>query len=231
MLEDNPNPASEKKLAAIFDLDGTFVDTADDLAAAMNFALSQQHMVPVAHGAVRGLVGFGALAMLSRGIEISAGRKAGSEELEQGVADFLQFYQGNIAVHSVPFEGAERLVERLRDSGWATAICTNKPEHLAVALIEALGLQALFDVIVGADTASAPKPDPAPVHLCLEKTGASGGVFFGDSDTDIRAADAAALPCLIAGFGYGPITLVQKCSAVFHRYDDVARHIDGLLKD
>lgn len=218
------------KYAAIFDLDGTLVDTADDLAAAMNYALTRQDLAPVAPSAVRSLVGFGARAMLAHGIELSAGRDAKEGELKNGLDDFLQYYEKNIAVHSVPFTGAIPFIEGLRAQGWGIAICTNKREALANRLMDALNLSALFDVIVGADTASAPKPDPAPVRLCMDKTTASNGVFFGDSDTDIRAAKAAALPCLIASFGYGPITLANECTALFHHYGDVEQHLNGLLK-
>ncbi len=215
-------PASEKR-AAIFDLDGTFVDTAEDLAAAMNHALADAGLAAVDPGAVRGLVGSGARAMLTRGFAIAAGRAASEGELDAGMDVFLDYYGAHIADRSQPFDGAVAFVESLREAGWAAAICTNKREKLARMLLSALGVDALFDTIVGADTTYAKKPDPAPVRLCLDSVGAASGVFFGDSDTDIRAAEAAEMPCYLASFGYGPLTLRGRATRLFDSYDDAAR--------
>ncbi|MEO1137012.1 MAG: HAD-IA family hydrolase [Pseudomonadota bacterium] len=215
--------------ALIFDLDGTLVDTADDLAASMNHALAGEGLGPVAAQEVRGLVGHGARRMLMRGYELSAGRAVSDKELDHTLAHFLSHYRENIAVHSRPFDHAVEMLESFRAAGMRAAICTNKREGNAVQLIEALGLSHLFETIVGGDTASAAKPDPAPVHLCLERTGVRRAVFLGDSDTDIRAANAANLPCLLADFGYGPITLKSDAAAVFSHYREAAELIGGLL--
>lgn len=206
----------------IFDLDGTLVDTADDLAASMNHALAADGLAPVPAAEVRHLVGHGARRMLMQGYQSSAGREAGEDALDQALARFLKHYQDNIAVHSRPFDHVIEMIERFRSEGARAAICTNKREANAVLLIETLGLSHLFEIIVGADTTTAAKPDPAPVRLCLEKTSAHRAVFFGDSDTDIRAAKAAGTPCLVADFGYGPLTLKNEAAAVFSDYRDAA---------
>ena len=193
--------------AVLFDLDGTLVDTAEDLAASMNEALRSFDLAPVPCANVRDLVGHGARAMLVRGFEISSGRTASENELDEALVRFLAHYEDNIAAHSKPFAGVIEMIETLRASGASIAICTNKREHLSRRLIEELGITPLFDAIVGADTTAAAKPDPAPVYFCLDRTGAERAVFIGDSDTDIRAARAAVVPCFIADFGYGPLTL------------------------
>lgn len=205
--------------AVIFDLDGTLIDTAGDLAASMNHALVLAGLSPVPAAEVRHLVGHGARRMLMRGYELSAGRAADAAALDLSLSRFLEHYQENIAVHSAPFEGAVAVIERLRADGAAAAICTNKREALAVRLMEALGLSGLFKTIVGGDTAGAAKPDPAPVRLCLEATRAERAVFIGDSDTDIRAAEAAGLPSFIAAFGYGPTALKDRAAGLFNAYD------------
>jgi phosphoglycolate phosphatase len=220
-----PGPKRTEKYAAIFDLDGTFVDTAHDLAAAMNHALEEASLSPVDPDDVRSLVGSGARAMLKRGFELSAGRPAGEADLDVGLRAFLSYYADHIADFSRPFEGAVELVEKVRANGWATAICTNKREALAQRLLAALGLDRLFDVIVGADTTHAKKPNPAPVYLCMTATGATRGVFFGDSDTDVRAARAADLPCYLALFGYGPRMLADEAERVFESYAEAARFL------
>ncbi|MEM8935765.1 MAG: HAD-IA family hydrolase [Pseudomonadota bacterium] len=199
--------------AILFDLDGTLIDTAADLGAATNAALAKLGYGPVPRSAVRNLIGNGGRAMLARGYEIVAGGEADRDVLDAGVGYFLDFYEKNIAVDSAPFPGAIASIDRLRAQGAKIAICTNKREALARRLIETLGLEDRFDVIVGADTAAAPKPDPAPVRFCLERLGAGRGVFVGDSDTDIRAAQASGLPCILVDFGYGPTELAENAAA------------------
>lgn len=215
--------------ALIFDLDGTLVDTVEDLAASMNHALAAAGLEPVPTGEVRHLVGHGARRMLMRGFLLSAGREAEEAELDEAMTRFLDFYGENIAVHSRPFDHVIEMTEGLLARGARAAICTNKREAMARRLIETLGLTPFFDAIVGADTTEAAKPDPAPVRLCLEETGASRAAFIGDSDTDIRAAGAARVPCFIANFGYGPVTLPDQAT-VFSTYREAAPLIEAALK-
>lgn len=219
-----------KGAALLFDLDGTLVDTVDDLAAAMNHALGEAGLAEVPVGEVRHLVGHGARRMLVRGYQLSAGREAEAEELDLALARFLDHYQENIAVHSRPFDHSIEMIEGFLARGARAAICTNKREVMARLLMETLGLSQMFDAIVGADTTSAAKPDPAPVRLCLQKTAAERAVFIGDSDTDIRAAKAADLSCFLADFGYGPTTLAAEATARFSSYRDASRLIDAALK-
>ncbi len=215
--------------AVLFDLDGTLVDTAADLAASMNHALTEAGLAPVPAEEVRHLVGYGARRMLMRGYEISADREAGDAELNVSLDHFLKHYGENIAVHSRPFDGVIEMIEDLRARGVQCAVCTNKREAYAVQLLDALGLTPLFDAVVGADSAAAPKPDAAPVLLCLEKTQTERGVFVGDSDTDIRAAKAAGMSCFIARFGYGPLTLADEAAALFDDYREGAALIERAL--
>lgn len=208
-------------VAVLFDLDGTLVDTAADLAASMNHVLAKAGRRPVPLDRVRHLVGHGARAMLSKCLAEVAAAPPDEAELDAHVAQFLEHYLANIAVTSRPFPGAIEAIEALKVDGAAIAICTNKKEAWARALIEALGLTRHFSAIVGADTAGAAKPDPRPVLRCLEISNRPKGVFIGDSDTDIRAAAAANLPCLGALFGYGPLDLSESAFALFSTYDEV----------
>lgn len=201
----------------LFDLDGTLVDTAADLAAAMNHALHAAGAPVVPLGDVRHLVGHGARAMLREGFA-RGGRAPDESALDGHVEVFLDYYLAHIADASRPFPGAVAAIEELRTAGAKIAICTNKREAPARALISALSLDRLIDTIVGGDTAGAPKPDPAPVRLCLERTGCKTGYFVGDSDTDIKAAEAGGLPCLLALFGYGPMELSARSAATFDNY-------------
>ena len=223
-------PSNLHSTAILFDLDGTLVDTADDLAASMNYALGETGCEPVPPAQVRHLVGFGARRMLKRGYQISAQKEATEAELDTALALFLDHYQENIAVHSRPFPGAIEMIERFSKLGVRFAICTNKREAMAVQLLETLGVAPLFETIVGADTTTAAKPDPAPVRLCLERTNAQRGSFIGDSDTDIKAAAAADMPCFIARFGYGPIGLADQASGLFDSYEEGTLMIESALR-
>lgn len=214
----------------MFDLDGTLADTADDLAAAMNAALEAEGLPNVPGGEVRHLVGHGARAMLKRGFEIAGGRVVGEAALDRGLDIFLDYYEANIAVHTRPFDGAIALIDDLRGMGAATAICTNKRERLARALIDALDLTDRFDVIVGADTAAAPKPDGAPVRYCLDKARADRGVLIGDSDTDIKAGAAAGTPVFAATFGYGPLDLIDAAAGRFSHFSEMKAPLLAALR-
>ena len=204
--------------AVIFDLDGTLIDTAGDLAAAMNHVLTSRGHTPIPHRQVRHLVGFGAKAMIKAGFELSAKTVPAEEILIQMVDEFVDYYRANIEDYSRPFEGMVEAISFLRENGFLVGVCTNKKEALARHLLEALSLADSFDAIVGGDSAGVAKPDPAPVFLCLEQMGISEAaikegrvraVFVGDSDTDIRAATACKMPCLVADFGYGPVDLLE----------------------
>lgn len=206
---------------AIFDLDGTLVDTADDLAAAMNHVLACHDIAPLPTGTVRHLVGFGARAMLRAGFEAATGTQPDDEALSEMGVQFVDFYADNLAVQSKPYPGVVPLLGALRSAGVRLAVCTNKKETLAVPLLKALALDGYFDRIVGGDTAGCAKPDPAPVQLCLEAMEIAPGeapsrvLFVGDSDTDIRAAHACQLPVALCAYGYGPVTLKDEAQALW----------------
>lgn len=206
----------------LFDLDGTLVDTAEDLAAAMNHALVRAGRRTIAPERVRSLVGHGARAMLVRGFEETGGAVT-PQDMDRHIETFLDYYRAHIADFSRPFPGVLDAIDALAHEGAAIAICTNKREDSARLLLEKLGLTTLFTAIVGMDTIGVAKPDPAPALHCLKLAGRPRGLFIGDSDTDIRTASAAKMPMLAATFGYGPLTLTNEAFATFQSYRDVKR--------
>lgn len=216
------------EIVVIFDLDGTLIDTAADLAAAMNHALEIAGRPAIEMARVRHLVGRGARAMLAEGYALS-GPPPSDAALDRSLQHFLDHYYGHIADHSRPFPHVVEEIGNLREAGARIAICTNKREKPARMLIEALGLTGLFSEIVGMDTASAPKPDPAPAELCLRLTGRQRALFVGDSDTDILTAKAAGMPSLIATFGYGPVSHAASATALFDSYEGLANLVADTL--
>ncbi len=189
----------------IFDLDGTLVDTAPDLSAALNHVLTAAGGTPLALEDVRHMVGAGARALIERGIAANGSRLADADR--DGMLDlFLRHYEAHIADRSRPFPGAAALLERLGAAGVALGLCTNKPQALTLALLDALDLRRHFAAIVGADAAPGKKPHPAHLECVLARLGGDGpAVMIGDSPTDVAAARAFGIPVIAVDYGYSPV--------------------------
>ena len=183
-----------------FDLDGTLADTAPDLAAALNHALTALSRKTVPPESVRYLVGHGARALLRRGL--AATGEAAEELVDRGFPIFLDFYAANICNRTRPYPGLDQALDALSSSGIKIAVCTNKPEALTLALIEALGWNGRFDSIVAGDTLPVKKPDPAPLFEAIARSGGGRAAFVGDSIVDADTAKAAALPFVAVSFGF-----------------------------
>jgi phosphoglycolate phosphatase len=184
----------------VFDLDGTLADTALDLAASLNHALTALGRSPLSAQDVRRMVGHGARAMLEKGLAATGG--VDDALIEQAFPLLLHDYEKHIADHTKPFDGVEAALAALEAQGTKLAICTNKLEALTHSLIAALGWQGRFAAIVGGDTLPQRKPDPAPVHAAIERAGGGRAVFVGDSITDTEAARAAGIGCVALTFGF-----------------------------
>jgi phosphoglycolate phosphatase len=188
--------------AAIFDLDGTLIDTAPDLARATNHVLSSEGRRAVSVAEIRPFVGRGARRMIERGFAFT-GAPIPPNLVEPLYDAFIAYYIENIAVDSRPFPGTLELLDRLDEAGVRLGICTNKQERLSFKLLNSLGLTQRFGAIVGADTIGISKPDPAPYRETVARLGATGGsVMIGDSETDILTARAAGVPVIAVTFGY-----------------------------
>ena len=194
----------------IFDLDGTLVDTAPDLAAATNHVLAYKGLRPVALAEIHPLIGHGSKAMIEAGLR-THGAAVEEAELNRLHDMFLEFYAANVAVGSRPFAHIPELIDVLKSRGAVLAVCTNKVERLSKLLLESLQLDQHFACIAGRDTFAVCKPDAG--HL-LQTIAAAGGrreraVMVGDSDTDITTARNARVPCIAVTFGYTPVPVTQ----------------------
>ncbi|MDZ4135772.1 MAG: HAD-IA family hydrolase [Paracoccaceae bacterium] len=187
----------------VFDLDGTLADTSGDLIAAGNGCFAALGLGAPLNAASDVLTAFaGGRAMLRLG----AGRLGldwTEAEVDAQYPVLLQAYADAIDTHTKLYPGAVAAVQSLRRAGFATAICTNKPEGLAQTLTRSLGIRDLFDALIGADTLPTRKPDAAPYLAAVSRAGGAltRSLLLGDTITDVDTARAAGVPVALVTFG------------------------------
>jgi phosphoglycolate phosphatase len=189
----------------VFDLDGTLIDTAPDLAAATNHVLGLLGLSPIGVAQLHPFISHGSKAMIDAGLRLHDVAVT-PDELTRLHDQFLAFYAANVAVGSRPFEGVPTLLDELLLAGARLAVCTNKVEHLSKLLLGKLGLAAKFAAIAGRDTFSVFKPAPGHLIGAIVMAGghADRAVMVGDSEVDIATAAAAKVPSIAVTFGYTP---------------------------
>ncbi|MEM8632138.1 MAG: HAD-IA family hydrolase [Pseudomonadota bacterium] len=186
----------------VFDLDGTLADTSADLIAAANACFVDLGHGTVLDPAADAATAFrGGRAMLRLGFARLG--NGGPTDIEREFPRFLDHYADNIHVHTRLYPGARDAVEAVMAAGARVAICTNKPEALAVDLVDRLGMAGHFGALVGADTLPVRKPDPTPYHEAVARAGGATGrsVLIGDTITDRDTARSAGVPCVLVTFG------------------------------
>ena len=198
----------------LFDLDGTLVDTAPDLHAALQHALAAHGHPPTDYDRTRAFVGAGARAMIERALAHHA-LAVDEDHVESMLAQFLAHYGAAPTANSEPFDGAAELLDALAGRGARIACVTNKPEHLARSVLAGVGLDDHVALLLGGDSLERRKPDPLPLHhACRAFAGeAANAVMVGDSTTDVHAARAAGMPCVCVRFGYHGDTAPEDLGA------------------
>lgn len=215
----------------IFDLDGTLIHTAPDLMASLNHAIEPVGAEPVHYDDMSFLVGRGARVMIQRALEMRE-RPVSAEAFETLFDRFLEFYAKSMPGQSALYPGLDAAMSRLSDAGMPMAICTNKLEHLAVRLIESLGLKDSFAAILGGDSISVRKPDPEHILETIRRANASSAVMIGDSSNDIVAAREASVPSIAVTFGYTDIPVEQLgADYIINHYDLLTPELVNRLVD
>lgn len=204
---------------AMFDLDGTLVDSVPDLAAAVDRTLAAIGREPAGRERVRLWVGNGARVLVRRALAGGLEHDGVDEALaERALALFLEAYADNHALTRV-YPGVVETLDRLREEGVALALVTNKPSRFLPELLADKGLDGYFRWLVGGDTLPQQKPDPAALLWVMEQAGvpAAEALFVGDSRNDVRAAHAAGVTCVALSYGYNhgePISLENPARVI-----------------
>jgi len=185
--------------AIVFDLDGTLVDSAPDIAAAANRMLDEIDHAPLPVPLLRSFIGHGIPRLVGQVIAHLELDPASQGGLTQRM---LAQYSRHPADLTRPYPGVPAALERLRDAGHRLGICTNKHHGLSVQVLDALDLSRFFDVVIGGDSLPQKKPDPAPLRTAFAAVDAAPLVYVGDSEVDAQTAQAAVLPFGLYSGGY-----------------------------
>lgn len=186
--------------AVLFDLDGTFADTAPDLGAALNHVLALHDQPPMPLEKSRLQASHGTVGLLGLGFSIPSDdpRFAGLRN------EFLDYYTAHICNHTTLFTGMSELIETIEQSSLPWGIVTNKPHRFTVPLMQALGYATRAGCMVSGDTCAHSKPHPMPMlhAAALLDVAPEDCLYLGDDKRDMQAANAANMPGIIARYGY-----------------------------
>ena len=183
----------------LFDLDGTLLDSAPDMLAAINALRGGRGEDAIMLAQLRPHVSRGARAMLAA--SFPALDEVAREALVQ---PFLDAYEREIGLHGTPFDGIEDMLAALEADGARWGIVTNKPEYLARQVLPAIGWESRSEILIGGDTLAERKPHPLPLLHSAQVLGFEPAqcVYVGDDERDIAAARAAGMPSVVALWGY-----------------------------
>jgi phosphoglycolate phosphatase len=188
--------------AVVFDLDGTLIHSAPDIAHALNAALGMRGLQPFSVDEVKAMIGGGVPKLAERALLARGVSRLG---LLPFAADFVRFYRANLTTHTVLYDGARELLEQLLAEERRLGLCTNKREDLVIETLNQLDLAKYFSAVIGERFGRPRKPDPAPLLTVLAELHVlpADAVMVGDSAADADCARAAGVASVMVSFGYG----------------------------
>jgi phosphoglycolate phosphatase len=214
--------------AVIFDLDGTLIDSAPDIHAAANRLMAQHGFAAFTPEETRSFIGSGVPHFIT--CCLTARGRAGDGALRARlIEEFIADYETAVTLTQV-YPGVMAALDGLAAAGLALGLCTNKPKGPAHSVLSHLGLDGYFPVIIGGDSLTVRKPDPAPLQATAAALGARDVVFVGDSEVDAETAARAGVPFALYTEGYrkGPVERIAHDRA-FSDFTDLPGLITGLL--
>ncbi len=206
----------------LFDLDGTLIDSRDDIATTGNAVRAGLGLPPRPPAELHGFIGEGLARFVSRALDLADD----DPSLEAGIESFREHYAVHCLDETRPFEGVREALDELRRAGLRLAIVTNKPGRFTEIVVDGLDLRAGFELIVSADTTARRKPDPLPVHHILDATGVAPdrSVLVGDSAVDVATARNSGVALGVVTWGIGDAEHLRAAGAehVFERPAELA---------
>lgn len=219
--------------ALIFDLDGTLIDSAPDVCAAVNRVLETAGRRRLTLAETKDIIGWGGRVLMEKALALT-GDQAAPEDIDRALEAFLVTYAAHPADHTIVFPGVIEALEKFKAAGIKMAICTNKPTATATPVLKAMGLDGFFDVVSCGDAVPHKKPDGRHVLVCAAQLGvtAETAVMIGDSENDIRAAIDAGVPSVCVTFGYAHVPLDEiGAGTLIDHFDDLAQALNDMSKD
>lgn len=189
----------------LFDLDGTLVHSAPDLAASLNRRLEALGRPTLDLEAVTNMVGNGFQKLLERALLATGGPLPEAEFAAVNAAGLADYFE-NATAQTRPYPGVAETLKALKEAGYRMAVCTNKPVAPSQRILEELGLNGFFEALAGGDSYAVRKPDPGHIQALLKEMGATTheAIMIGDSSNDLLAARGAGLPVVLLTYGYCP---------------------------
>lgn len=214
---------SHERGTIIFDLDGTLVDSAPDLADALDMLLVEYGYAAIGLEATRKLIGHGISNLVLKGFGVS-GRHLNIEEALLATRRFQDLYAERLPAKATLYPQVNESLMHLSSLGWRMVVCTNKLEIFARTILTRLGIAHYFEIIVGPDTFGVAKPDPQHLLRSLPEERPAGYtvIMVGDSEVDVETAHAAGIPVIAVTYGYSKISLSElKPEALTDRFSKV----------
>lgn len=200
---------------AVFDLDGTLIDSAGGIRRALNLLLRDLDLEPLTLDEVRARVGDGAAQLLQRAFEL---RGHASPDIVADVRRFIEHYSTDPVAHTQLYPGVAETLRELHGHGITLTMCTNKPLQISQAIIAKLDIARYFSAVLGSDSRPYRKPDPRILQDLLQQFSVrpEHAVLVGDSEVDAATAQAAGVPFVLVTFGYhrGALDQIRRDQAV-----------------
>ncbi len=215
--------------AIVWDLDGTLVDSAPDLATALNSVLDMRGFFTLPVTEVRKMIGNGVPKLVERGFN-AVGIRPDAAQLDELVALFVKEYKACATDNTRPYPGIVEALKEIHGMNIPMGVCTNKPEAFTRQILQGLGLSGYFSSVVGGDSTGARKPDPEPLLACLRGLVSVpvSSLMIGDSVHDVHAARAAGVTIGVVPWGYRSAP-VEELGADFVLHDITG--LAGLIRD
>jgi phosphoglycolate phosphatase len=212
---------------AVFDLDGTLIDSRRDLADSANEMLAGYGAAPLAEDDIASMIGCGAATLVKRVIT-AAGVDA---SLEEALGRFLSLYDGRLTRHTRPYEGIPELLEELHAGHVSMALLTNKPREQSVKILDVFDLAKYFPWVVGGDGPWPRKPAPGGVRFLMNQAAADPGetLLIGDSMVDLQTSRNAGVRICLARYGFGFADLAAEELRGDESLVDTPAEIAGVL--